>query len=168
MGITKRIRKYSGGGLGHLSDTRIPKAEVQVYVRTATGETFYLPSLHEGILHLLSNEGSRLGVYEYPDGAGFGPNQHQYAIVVRRDHGVADGATMSVEIRAPMIADHLTLRSLREGESRIHLDLSPPPPLEKRGTVEVVPLEDVLGMALEEAAGIDESSLTEEIEVTIG
>lgn len=86
--IKRTIRKFFGGG-------ETPKAQVEVYVRSDQGETFYVPTLQEGIHHLLSNEGYRLGVYEdiHKDGS-----FQRYAIVVFRG-----GSNLGLRLDAPML-----------------------------------------------------------------
>lgn len=107
--LKRTIRKYTGGGLANPDDAGIPLAQVQVYLRSAEGETFYVPTLYEGIQHLLSNQGYRLGVYESPDGNAW---SERYAIVLFRA-----GDSLGVRLEAPMLRD---VRELNE----ISFDLS--------------------------------------------
>lgn len=97
MKTKAEIRKYLGGGLGNLSDPNIPKAEVEVYLRSRDGETFYVPTLAERIVHLLSNKGYRLSVTQWPEGAGF--DKPCYKLVIYRLDN-----ELEVEVQAPGLA----------------------------------------------------------------
>ena len=55
--IKTLIRRISGGA------TLPTQSKVVVYVRDKKGQNYYFPSLQEGIMHLLSNEGQRLNVW---------------------------------------------------------------------------------------------------------
>ena len=57
MSAVKRFIRKTFVQAFDLGNSSIPKAEVEVYARDCYGETFYLPTLYEGIQHLLSNEG---------------------------------------------------------------------------------------------------------------
>ena len=152
MGLVHTIRKYLGGGLGDMGDTNIPKARVEIYLRSQDGETFYVPTLYEGLLHLLSNEGYRLSVYEWPDGAGF--ERDRFAITVYRS-----GNELSVKLGAPMITE-FDKEAREVALNRIIWDFSERPPAAERGKVEVV----YLGLPEQELSIED---LTTEVEVTI-
>lgn len=163
MAISKKIRKHHVGGLENLSDPRVPKAPLEVYLRSAEGETFHVSTLHEGIYHLLSNEGYRLSVYERPDGAA-GPT---FGVVIRRE-----GSHLAATIQAPII-DYVRLYlGFGQLKSEIHLDLTPktPKPRPYRVVDEVRSLADFL--VDEEGNSVDPSTLpeipeTEEVEVLI-
>lgn len=78
------INKYHGGGLGDLDDPNIPKAEVQIYLRSKDGEVFHVGSLAEGIAHLLSKDGYRLSIQSWPHGAGWQPQNELFNITIYR------------------------------------------------------------------------------------
>jgi hypothetical protein len=147
-----QITKYHGGGLGHLSDPDIPKAEVEIYLRSKNGETFYASSLDEGMLHLLSNEGYRLGISVWPDGAGF--DRDCYKITIRRD-----GNRLTTELIAPMLK-----YDPRQEPNTIKWDFSEKPAREELGEVEVISLNEVLDLPEPELAPEDPK---EEVEVII-
>lgn len=90
------IEKYKGGGITHPDDPNIPKASVEVYIRSMDGETFYVGSLAEGLAHLLSKEGYRISITEYPHGAGWGPQNERFGVVIERN-----GDSLFVSIKAP-------------------------------------------------------------------
>lgn len=123
--ITRNIRKVFAGGLAGLDDPGVPHAEVEVYIRDANNQTFHVPSLFEGLMHLLSNEGYRLSVYEWPDGPGF--NHNRVGIVVRRD-----GNSLSVCLEADCIEPYKP--------NEVVFDLKPKP-LRPAAGVTVIPLE---------------------------
>lgn len=147
-----KIRKYVGGGLGNMSDSGIPKAEVEIYLRSRNGETFYVPSLADGLLHLLSNDGYRLGLYYYPDGAGIG--MEAWSVIVYRN-----GNQLSCKVRAPMVDSE----TAEVGELKWALDRKPLPAAQ-RGQVTFRSLEEVLGLAVTDAVP---EGLMDEVEVTI-
>ena len=90
------IRKYRGGGLADLGAPGIPQANVELYLRSAQGETFYVGSLEEGIAHLLSKDGYRLSINCWPNGAGWGLHQRRFGVVIRRL-----GDELVTELEAP-------------------------------------------------------------------
>ena len=65
--VRRLIRKYLEGANLPPNDSSFPTAQLQVYARSRFGETFPLYSLEEGLLHLLSNEGYRLSLWEYSE-----------------------------------------------------------------------------------------------------
>lgn len=112
-------------------DPNSPKAEVEVYCRDTNGQTFHVPTLYEGILHLLSNEGYRLSVWEWPDGAAVG--NERFGITVRRGN-----KDLVVELAADCLA--FTQRG-----NEVKYDLKRPDkklPNSELGSFEVVYLDD--------------------------
>lgn len=159
--LKRKIRKFHVGGVGNLSDPRIPKAEVEIYLRSAGGETFYVASLHEAILHLLSTEGYRVGISEWPDGAGFG--RDHYGVTVRRE-----GNDLAVELRAPMVDALQSNEAQIRGESKVYLDFRPrPTPREVAENITVVPIPPSVLETQEDALSAEEASIVQEVEVTI-
>lgn len=134
--LRRCVRKYTGGGLSDLGDTGIPKAQVEVYLRSAEGETFYVPTLSEGILHLLSTEGNRLGISYWPDGAGF--HKPEYKITIWRSSN-----ELSCDVIAPMLESWKP--SSETGRLNWKLDYQDRLPA-SGGSVEVVDLATVLGL----------------------
>lgn len=90
------IHRYYGGGLNNPEDPNIPQTTVEIYIRSSTEETFHVDSLAEGIAHLLSNEGCRLTITEYPDGKGTAPQNIGFGVVIKRE-----GDEMQVALHAP-------------------------------------------------------------------
>lgn len=80
-----------------MADPDIPKGKMEIYIRSQEGETFYVPTLAEGIIHLISNKGYRLSVSHWPEGAGF--DKSCYKLVIYRL-----GNELEVEVRAPGLA----------------------------------------------------------------
>ena len=147
---TTPVRKYVGGGLADLADPTIPKAQVEVYLRSKDGETFYAPTLMEGILFLLSNQGFRLTVVEWPEGAGI--SRAEFGLRVYRC-----GQDLGVQIIAPMVDP--AKGSISEVVLR-----DPPSLPDQPGTVEVVSLHQVLGI---QPPPTDPDDLVEIVDVTI-
>lgn len=151
--ITRPVRKYHVGGLGTLDDPRIPQVPLELYIRSALGETFHVATLEEGISHLLSTEGYRLTIREWPDGPGF--TRDSFAVQIRRF-----GNKLVASIQAPWVA-------VDSQPGTIKWDFTPWPPLEEQGTIEVISLEEVLGLpprpeSPEEEVEIVEVSITGE------
>lgn len=148
MKVTAEIRKYSGGGIGDLGDSNIPKAQVEIYLRSQEGEIFYVPTLAEGIVHLLSKQGYRLGIYHWPAGAGF--DKPRYDLVVYRD-----GDELEVEVRAPGLAlfdlssgvPKRTTGKIIWEKDEIPLSLPRFPTDTAHPGIEVVSLEEALGLS---------------------
>jgi len=90
------IHKYFGGNIGHPEDPGVPQTQVEIYIQDNNGKTFYVGSVAEGIAHLLSNEGYRLSITEFPDGKGFGPQNIGFGLIVKRH-----GDNLETYLRAP-------------------------------------------------------------------
>ena len=75
-----------------------PKAATEIYIRTREGDTFHTVGLIEGILHLLSTNGLRLTVKEFPEGKEDFYEKPEYAVRIWRG-----GNDLGVRIEAPMI-----------------------------------------------------------------
>lgn len=150
--LLRKVRKYHGGGLGDMADRGIPKAQVEIYLRSTRGETFYVPTLADGILFLLSREGYRLGISYWPDGAGF--RKPEYKITIYRF-----GDELKCDIIAPMLE---TWKSSKEiGTLRWDLGYQDRIPTEG-GSIEVVDLAAVLGLIEESEPTQVESENPEE------
>lgn len=115
------IHKYYGGGLNNPEDPNIPQTTVEIYIRSSTDETFHVDSLAEGIAHLLSNEGCRLTITEYPDGKGTAPQNIGFGVVIKRD-----GDEIQTGLRAPGVfpLDTNTVILQEPSESSARIDQS--------------------------------------------
>lgn len=125
------IRRFDGGGLGNIADPNIPTPRVEVYIRDQGGDTFYVPTLYEGILHLLSNAGSRITISEWPDGPGL--MREQFTVRIFRE-----GNQLFTSIDAPCL----------QAFPRVHNGVAynlEPRPAHPGGSIQVVPIDQVLG-----------------------
>lgn len=160
MEVKAKIRKYKGGGLGALNDPGIPQVEVEVYLRSSDGETFYVPTLQEGITHLLSDKGYRLTVNTWPQGAGI--DKPCYGLKIYRQ-----GQNLSVNITAPGMAFVDPATDDLVADNKVVWD-DHKTPLEQPIFADAPPIEHI---DLGEALGLPKPSLEElyvEEEVNVG